>query len=228
MNILQTWGEVTVGSLQSLWSGVIGFLPSLLGALIVLIVGWIVAIALGRLAAQILRAFRIDQALDRIGLDKSLKKAGAKISASNIVGQIVTWFLVIVFVMAAADILSLQGVNDFLKKVLYYIPNIIVAIVILLAAVLVSNFLARLVKSSVKIAGFVSSDALSEVTKWAILIFGLLAALDQLGVAQSIINTLITGVVYMIVIAGGLAFGLGGKDQAAGFLKKLRRTVTED
>lgn len=228
MNILQTWGEVTVSSLQSLWSGMIAFLPSLLGALIILIIGWIVAIALGRLAGQILKAFRIDQALDRIGLNKSIKKTGAKISASNIVGQVVTWFLVIVFVMAAADILNLQGVNDFLKRVLYYVPNIIVAIVILLAAVLVSNFLAKLVKSSVKIAGFVSSDVLSEITKWAILIFGLLAALDQLGVAQSIINTLITGFVYMIVIAGGLAFGLGGKDQAAGFLKKLHRTVSPE
>jgi len=222
MNFLQTWGSITVSSLESLWVGVISFLPNLIGALVILIIGWIIAVALGRLAVQILNAFRVDQAVERIGFKQGMKKAGISISVAKSLGQVVTWFLIIVFVMAAADILKLTGITDFLGKVIYYIPNIIVAVVILLAGVLLANFLSKLVRGSVKMAGLVSGNVLAEITKWAVLIFALFAALDQLEVASSIINTLVTGFVYMIVIAGGLAFGLGAKDQAADFLKKIR------
>lgn len=222
MNFLQTWGSITVNSLESLWIGVIGFLPNLIGALVILIIGWILAIALGRLTVQILNALRVDQAVERIGFKRGMKKAGVSISATKALGQIVTWFLIVVFVMAAADILKLTGITDFLTQVLYYVPNIIAAVIILLVAILVANFLSKVVRSSVRLAGLVSSNALAEITKWAVLIFALFAALDQLGVATTIINTLITGFVYMIVIAGGLAFGLGAKDHASDIFKKIR------
>jgi len=227
MNNIQNWGEITVSSLQNLWSAFIGFLPSLIGALIVLIVGWVIAIALGKLAAQLLRAFRIDQAVERVGVQKGVRQAGYKISVSKLFGELVKWFLIIVFVMAAADILGLVQVTDFLTEVLYYIPNIIVAVVILLVAVLLASFLSRLIRGSVKIAGLGSADLVAAVTRWAIMVFAVLAALDQLGVARSIIGTLVTGFVAMVAIAGGLAFGLGGRDIANDILKKVRKEITE-
>lgn len=227
MNSVQDWGIITVSSLQNLWSGFIGFLPSLIGALIVLIIGWIIAIALGRLATQILRAFRIDQLIEKTGA-KSIEKAGYKINVSHWLGELVKWFLIIVFVMAAADIVGLTQVTDFLQQVLLYLPNIIVAVIILLAAVVVANFLSKIIKGSVKIAGFGKADFLAAVTRWAVMIFALLAALDQLGVARSMISTLITGFVAMIAIAGGLAFGLGGRDIAGTLLKKIKGEITEN
>lgn len=226
MNSIQSWGVVTVSSLQNLWSGFIAFLPSLIGALIVLIIGWIIAIALGRLTTQILRAFRIDQLIEKTGA-KSIEKAGYKINVTHWLGELVKWFLIIVFVMAAADIVGLTQVTDFLQAVLVYLPNIVVAVVILLAAVVVADFLSKIIKGSVKLAGFGRADFLAVVTRWSIMIFALLAALDQLGVARSIISTMVTGFVAMIAIAGGLAFGLGGRDIAGDILKKVKKEITE-
>jgi len=227
MNSIQDWGIVTVSSLQNLWSGFIAFLPSLIGALIVLIVGWIIAIALGRLATHILRAFRIDQIIEKTGA-KSIEKVGYKVNVTHWLGELGKWFLIIVFVMAAADIVGLTQVTDFLSEVLVYLPNIIVAIVILLAAVIVANFLSKIIKGSVRVAGFSKADFLAAVTRWSIMVFALLAALDQLGVARSIIGTLVTGFVAMIAIAGGLAFGLGGREIASDILKKVRKEITEN
>lgn len=228
MSSIQDWGIITVSSLQNLWSAFIGFLPSLIGALVILIIGWIIAVALGRLASQILRSFRIDQVVEKVGAKKSIRKAGYEFDVSNLFGELVKWFLIIVFVMAAVDVLGLVQVTDFLTEVLLYIPNIIVAVVILLVAVLISSFLSKLIRGSVKVAGFASSDFLAAVTRWAIMLFAALAALDQLGVARSIIGTLVTGFVAMIAIAGGLAFGLGGRDIAAGILKKVKSEISEE
>ena len=101
------------------------------------------------------------------------------------------------------------------------------AAVILAVAFLVANFVYAVVKGSTKVAGIVSATLLATVAKWAIVIFGFLAALVQLGIASSLINTLFIGLVAMLALAGGLAFGLGGKDEAAAILKRLRHEISE-
>lgn len=227
MTTVEAWGTVTVSSLQGLWDGLISILPAIVGALLVLIIGWVVAISLGRLATQILRAFRVDQAVERIGAKKGIEKAGYKFNVADLFGDLVKWFLIIVFVLAAADILGLPRVSDFLTEVLLYIPNIVVAVVILSAGVLLANFLAKLVRGSVKVAGLASSDLVATVVRWSVLVFSILVALDQLGVAQSVIGTLINGLVAMLAIAGGLAFGLGGREAASDFIKKVRQEINE-
>ena len=137
------------------------------------------------------------------------------------------WFLILVFLMAATDILHLVQVTSFLNSIVLYLPNVIVAAVILAIAFLIGNFAYAVIKGSTKIAGIVSATLLATIAKWAIVIFGLLAALIQLGVASSLINTIFIGFVAMLALAGGLAFGLGGKDEAALILKKLRYEITE-
>jgi len=227
MNPLQDWGNITVTSLQEVWSGFIGFLPSLIGALIVLILGWIVAIAVGRLISQILKAFRLDSAFDRVGVKKSLKKAGYKFSASEACGNLVKWFLIIVFVMAASDIVGLSQISRFLREIAFYLPQVIIAAVILLAGVLIANLLSNLIRASVRAAGLLSGDFLAGVARWTVYVFTVFAVLDQLGVARAMMNTLLTGFVALLAIAGGLAFGLGGRDIAADALKKMRDELTE-
>jgi hypothetical protein len=228
MTTIQSWGSVTISSLQNLWSAFIEFLPSVLGALIVLVVGWIIAVALGRLTVQILRAFRIDQMAEKMGFKKAFQRAGYELTVTSWVGGLVRWFLIIVFVMAAADIIGLTQVTEFLSRVVLYIPNIIVAAVILLAAMLVANFLGKVVYASVKMGGLRSADFVAAVTRWSVMVFAVLAALDQLGVARPIIGTLVTGFVAMIALAGGLAFGLGGRDLAASILKKAKKEISEE
>ena len=130
--------------------------------------------------------------------------------------------------MAATDILKLVQVTNFLNSIILYLPNVVVAAVILAVAFLVANFVYAVVKGSTKVAGLVSATLLATIAKWAIVIFGFLAALIQLGIATSLINTLFIGFVAMLALAGGLAFGLGGKDEAATILRKIRQEITEN
>lgn len=227
MGVVTSWGETIRVSLVNLWDAFIDFLPDFLAALIIFIVGWIISAGIGKLVTQILRALRINQGLDRLGIKRRLKKAGADFDVNVVLGKLVEWFLVIVFLMAAVDILGLTEVTAFLKAVLFYIPNIIIAGLILIAGVLVADLLFRVVRGSVKTAGLKSADFIASVAKWSVLIFAILAALVQLNVAASFIQTLFTGVIAMLALAAGLAFGLGGREQAADFLKKLRHDVTE-
>lgn len=224
--LVQTWGEVITASFQTLWAGFMGFLPSLLGAIIVFIIGWVIAIALGRLAAQIIRVLRIDQILEKMGFEKALDRSGLKLDSGKFIGELIKWFLIIVFLMAATDIIGLTQVTEFLKQVLLYIPRIIVAVLILLVAVMVASFLQRLVKAGVEAAGLKSSGFLSAVTKWAVLVFAILAALLQLGIVPALIQTLFTGLVVALALAFGLSFGLGGKDLAGHFLTRIKNEIS--
>lgn len=224
--LVQTWGEVITASFQTLWAEFIGFLPGLLGAVIIFIIGWAVAVALGKLAAQVIRLLRIDQILEKMGFERALDRTGLKLDSGKFIGELVKWFLIIVFLMAAVDILGLVQVTEFLKQVLFYIPRIIVAVLILLVAVMVADFLQRLVRASVEAAELKSANFLGAVTKWSVLIFALLAALIQLGIARSLIQTIFTGLVAALAIGFGLAFGLGGKDLASQLLAKLKNEVS--
>lgn len=219
--------DVIITSLNTIWLSFVGFLPTFIAALIVFIVGWLIAIALGKLANRIIRIIKLDLLLTKIGLNKALAKARLKLDSGRFFEELVKWFFIIVFLMAAVDILKLYQVGEFLKRILYYIPNIIVAVVVLLAALIVANLLQKLVRASVEAAGLHGAGFLSGLTKWAVLIFGFIAALIQLGIAVTLINTLMIGLVGMLAIAGGLAFGLGGKDHAARFLEKLKRDIEE-
>jgi hypothetical protein len=227
MESVQTWGEAITLSLLNLWDRFINFLPSLIGAVLVFVAGWIVAVALGKVVEHIVKMVKVDDAMEKAGTKARFEKAGVKLNVAKFLGGLVKWFLVLVFLMAATDILQLNQVTTFLNSIVLYLPNVVVAAVILAIAFLVANFVYAVVKGSSKVAGIVSATFLATVAKWAIVIFGFLAALIQLGIAASLINTLFIGFVAMLALAGGLAFGLGGKDEAASILKKIRQEITE-
>ena len=222
---IQTWTETITSSLQSLWAGFIDFLPGFLGAIIIFMIGWVIAAVLGKLSAQIVRVLKIDSILEKMGFKKNLERANLNLNSSKFIGELVRWFFIIVFLMASTDILGLFQVTDFLSKVLLYIPQLIVAVLILLAAVLIADFLQKLVKASVEAAGLGSANILAAITKWAILIFAILAALLQLGIVPALIQTMFTGFIAALVISFGLAFGLGGRDLAASILDKFKRNI---
>ena len=227
MNSVQTWGEAITLSLLNLWERFVAFLPALVGAILVFVAGWIVAVALGKAVEHIVKIIRIDDVVEKAGTKGRLRKAGVDFNIAKFFGGLVKWFLILVFLMAATDILHLTQVTSFLNSIVLYLPNVIVAAVILAVAFLVGNFSYAVIKGSTKVAGIVSATLLATIAKWAIVIFGLLAALIQLGVASSLINTIFIGFIAMLALAGGLAFGLGGKDEATLILKKLRHEITE-
>lgn len=223
--IVQTWADVIIASLQNLWEGFVAFVPSLIAALVVFFIGWMIAVALGRLVARVLSSVQIDKIFDQIGVMKAVHKAGLEWEFSAFVGWVVKWFLLIAFFLAAADILGLEAVARFLSSILVYIPNIFVAALILVIAALVSDFLEKVIKASITAAEFSVPKVVGVMIRWGIWIFAFLAVFDQLGIAQNFLNTLFMGIVALLAIAGGLAFGLGGQGVAKDWLEKLWKEV---
>ncbi len=225
MEAVSSWGEALLDALANLWLRFVDFLPAFLGALIVFFVGWLVAVLIGKGVERLVRLLKIDRLIEKEGIKQAFKKSGLELKVAVFIGELVKWFLLVAVLIAAADILGLQQVSVFLNRVLFFIPNLVVAIVILVVAVLVANLVYRATLAGVKGAGFTTARFVAAVAKWAILIFAILAALTQLGIAVSLIQTIFIGVVAMLALAGGLAFGLGGKDAAARFLESLRREI---
>ena len=225
--IVQTWGDVLNQSLQELWGGVLMFVPKFVIALIIFIIGWVIAVALGKIVEQIVKALKVDLALKSLGVEEPLDRAGMKLDAGAFLGGLVRWFVILVFVLAAIDVFGLTQVTEFLRGVvLVYIPQVIVAALILVAAALLADVANRVVQGSAKAAHLPSAGLLGGMAKWAIWVFAILTALYQLGIAGPLIQTIFTGFVAMVVIAGGLAFGLGGKDAAARYLEKLKQDIS--
>ena len=220
--VIQDWVSVIVASLQNLWVGAVDVFGSIIGALVVLIVGLIVASGLGALVERVVNLLKVDKLLTSLGLQEYFDRAGMSINSGKFLGKLVYWFLVVVFVLATTDILGFYTLSNFLREVLLYVPNVIVAVLIMLAAVVVANFLRSLVRASVKSAKLHAPAFLGTLTWWAVVIFGFFAALSQLGIAVAIINSLVTGFVAMLALAGGIAFGLGGKEYASSLVDRLR------
>lgn len=224
--VLQTWGNTISDAFAGIWSGTIEFLPNLIAAVVIFIIGWIVGALVGKLIAHLIRAIKLDTALEQAGFGKVVSRAGVNLNSGAFIGGLVKWFVIVAFLVAAFEVLGLTQVNMFLQQVvLLYLPQVIVAVLILLVSVVIADVLSRIVASSAKAADIRSANFLGAVTKWAIWIFALLAALVQLGIAVGFIQTLFTGVVVALALAFGLAFGLGGQEAAARWIEKTRDEI---
>ena len=219
------WYSVTIEALQNLWQGFLAFIPNLIGAIIVFIIGWFIAGGIGKIVAEILNRLKFNQIFETGAWRKALEKAELKVNAAEFIGAIVKWILIIVFLMAAVEILGLAQFAGFLNSVLGYLDNVVVAALIFVVAVVVADILAKVMVATVEGARFEYSHVAGEIVRWSIWIFAILAILHQLGVAPPLIETLFTGLVAILVISVGIAFGLGGKDVAAEILQNLRKRL---
>ena len=224
MNQFETWRDALTASLQNMFSTMMGYLPNLLAALVVLILGLLIAGSLGKLVAKLIELTKVDQLIDKLGVNKTFKAFG-KVKISGILGWLVKWFLIIVVLMTVADILGLTQIIDFLKEVAGYLPNVVIAIVILLIGFVGGNFVYEIVHRSVKAANMHSPRVLANLAKWGIIVFALVPAIKQLGVDTSLIEILFTGFIAMVSLAGGIAFDLGGKESAASWLEGVRKKL---
>lgn len=225
--VLQTWGNTISGAFQNIWTGAASFVPNLIAAILIFIVGWIVGALVGRLIAHLIRTVKLDTALEQAGFGAVVKRAGWNLDSGAFIGGLVKWFVIVAFLVASFEVLGLNQVNVFLQSVvLLYLPQVIVAVLILLVAIVIADVLSKVVVGSAKAAGVKSANFLGTVTKWSIWIFALLAALVQLGIAVGFIQTLFTGVVVALSLAFGLAFGLGGQEAAARWIEKTRQDVS--
>ena len=221
--LLNTWGEVLTMSFQNLWLGVVSFVPNLVIALLILVVGWLVGALIGRAIWQVFKSLKVDDALRRAGFESFVRRGGMNLDSGAFVGALVKWFVIVIFLIASLDVLGLSQVNFFLQDVvLGYLPRVLAAALVLLVAGVIGDVTGRIVVTAAKTAGVHSAHFAGALAKWAIWVFAILVALSQLGIATAFSQTLFTGVVIAVSLALGLSFGLGGQEAASRFLEKLR------
>lgn len=201
--------------------------PSIIVALALLVFGFIFGTAAGRVVYHLVRSLKIDDILVRSGVAEIFAKSGHTLNVAGLFGWLVKAFFVVVFAIVAFDILGLDRVNEFLQVVVGYIPDVIAAVLILLIASVASDIVGKVLTGTTTAMGATSAHMLSVVARYAIWIFAFIAALSQVGIAYDLMKTLFMGIVAMLALAGGLSFGLGGKEAAADFIKKVRSEMRE-
>lgn len=226
-NIWMTWGDVFNASLQELWWGFVQFTPKFLIAVILFVVGWVLGAIVSRALEQVFSSLKIDNLLKSIGIENFFRKAGMNLNSGYFVGQVAKWFVVVVFLIPSLDLVGLNSIKDFLQNdVLGFLPRVIVAALILIIATIVAEALAKTVRASARTMNLTSTNMLGAITKYSVWIFAFIIALGQLGVADYYMSVLFTGIIAMLSIGAGLAFGLGGKDAAAKFIAKISEEVS--
>ncbi|MCL5411877.1 MAG: hypothetical protein M1150_04070 [Patescibacteria group bacterium] len=215
---ISDWGDAINRAINNTANTTVAYIPNLIAAIIIFVVGWFVAIILAGLARRILDAVSFNRAADRAEMDKFLNNAGIKLSPSESIAALVKWFVILVSFVAAINVLGLPAVSSVLNSILLYIPQVIAAILILAIGVIVAGFIAELVRGALASANVTGSNVIAGVSRWAIIIFAILAALNELNIARDIVNILFLGVVATLALGIGLAIGLGGKDLVARML----------
>jgi len=225
---MKSWYTITFESLQGLWQNFLEFIPKIVGALIVIIVGWFIAVAIGKLVTEILKRIKFDKIFERGICKEALSKAKWKVDPSGFIGAIVKWVLFITVLVAAIEILGFTQFAIFISKIAAWLPNVIVAAAIFVVAVIIADYLPKIIRAGAEGAKISYGHLLEKIVRWAVWVFAILAILIQLGIARELIMTLFTGFVAFLVIAGGLAFGLGGKDTASEILGDFRKKFKEE
>ncbi|HBO61072.1 TPA: hypothetical protein DD449_05355 [Candidatus Berkelbacteria bacterium] len=223
--VISDWATTAGDSWLNIWDRFVNFLPSLIGALIILIIGWIIGMILSMVIDRLFRIIGLQSLFEKAKVEDVLKKANAEQDATSLLASAVKWIVFLVAFIAAANVLQLTEVAGFLDKILAYIPSVIAAGAILLIGLILANFLSSVVKGSLSASGLGADDTVAIGVRYAIIVFAVLAALAQLGIAETMIQTLFIGVVALIAIAGGLAFGLGGQGVARDWLEHVRKQL---
>lgn len=212
-------GQIVATSLNNALLGIAIFIPKFVAGLVVLLIGIIIAAVLKQVIVGVFKALKVETYLKRYGVPE-LKD---EFTWTNILAEIIRWFVIIIFLIPTADIWGLPQIITILNEFLLYLPNVFVAAVIALVGFVFARLSHDVILASTKGIDPQTSNAIATITRWAINIFVLLAVLSQLGVAADLIRILFTGMVAMIAIAGGIAFGLGGQGSARDVVEGVRK-----
>lgn len=224
--MIQDWGTSIFTALSNAVNLILTFIPKLIGFLIILIVGLIIAALLERAVTFLLRKVGFDRVSDRIGLTRFEQRMGVRMDTAGVLGKVVYWFIVLIFLVPAADALGVPAVSNILNELVAYIPNVFVAILVLFLGALAGTVVADLVRGAVASANIGNPNLFAGIARWAIIAFAALVALEQLKITPDLINELFGAIVLALAIAFGLAFGLGGQDAARRWLARGEGTMT--
>ena len=212
---VMSWGDALITSLTAAMAMFFAAIPRLLGFILILIIGWFVAGLVAKLVAGILRSVNFDSLAARSGFSSFVANMGVNTDASGIIALISKWFIRLIVLVVAFDALGLPAVSDVLRQFLLWLPNLVVGVVVLVIGGLAANAMASIVRGSTAQAGLGNPDFLASITRIAVWAFAIVVAVNQIGVATTLVNTLFMGLVGALALAAGLAFGLGGRETAA-------------
>ena len=214
---IQDVGDAVLLAITDALRNFLGFLPQLIGALIVLILGWIISGIIAGLIERALRAVGFERAAESSGIAGFIQQSGAgpQWTASKVVAEIVKWFIRLIALQAAASILGMPQLTEIINSILLFLPNVVVALAIVVVGALIAKFVAGLVRGATSEMGFGNPDLVANIARYAIIAFAVIAAVNQLGIAPTVVNTLFIAIVGAVAAAFALAFGLGGRDVAA-------------
>jgi mechanosensitive ion channel-like protein len=212
---VQEWGVAVMTSLTAAMALFLASIPRILAFVVILIIGWLITAVIAKGVAALLRSVKFNDLAARSGITAFVRRMGIDTDSSGVLAATVKWFVRLIVLVVAFDALGLPAVSQVLQQLLLWIPNVIVAMVILVVAGLAANTLASLVRGAAAQGGFSNPGLLSSVTRAAIWGFGIVAAVSQLGIASTLVNTLFIGLVGAVALAVGLSFGLGARDTAA-------------
>ncbi len=213
--------NVLISTLNGSVSTIFSFIPRFLSGFIILLIGIIIATFLRQLVQEVLKFVKFEVFLKKYGVPESKENA----QWSVIIAEIVRWFVIIVFLVPTADVWGLGKFVDVLNNLLLFLPNVFIAVLLLLVGFVVSKLVYDLLLASVRGLSKDSARTIAMVGRWSVLTFVFLVVLNQLGIASDLIRILFSGIVAMLALAGGLAFGLGGKDAAKDIIDKLRKKI---
>jgi hypothetical protein len=207
--------DTLMASFRDAFSMILSAIPRILGFIIIVAIGWFVSSLLARGVTGLLRVIRFDELMQRSGLSDFMNKMGTGVDSVGIVAGVVKWIVRIVVLLVAFDALGLPAVSDVMRQLLLWLPNLVVAIFVLFIGGIAARALGNIVRGATAEGGFSNPETLANVTRTTVWAFAVVVAINQLGIATNLINTLFTGFVGALAIACGLAFGLGGRDLAS-------------
>ena len=220
MQTISDWGQAILTSLTSALALIFAFIPKLIGFLVIMLVGWLIAKALGKAVTFLLRKVGFDNFSNRIGLTLFEQRMGIRLDPADLLGQIVFWFIILIFLVPAFDTLGLPSVTGILNQFIGYIPSVFVAVLILFLGVLLATVVADIVRGATATAGIGNPNVFAAIARWAIILFAAFMALTQLQIATALVVELFGAIVFGAALAFGLAFGLGGRDSAKRLLER--------
>ena len=216
MPVVTNWLQAVMVSIAAALMTFLSFLPALIGAIVILVIGWILAGFVARLVTGLLERIGFERAAERTGVTGFISRTGAgTIRASWVIGELIKWFIRLIFLEAAASAIHLTAVTDIINRIVLFIPNLVVALLVLMIGALIARFVGDLVRGSASEMGFGSPNLLATISRFAVMAFAVIIAVNQVGIAAALVNTLFMAVVFAIALAVGLAFGLGGRDTAS-------------
>ena len=210
-----SWTDAVMTSLAAALALLLGAIPKIIGFAVILIIGWLIASAVATAVASILRAVKFNELARRGGFADFVQKMGIRQDSAGFIANIAKWFIRLIVLVSAFDALGLPAVSQVLEQLLLWLPNLVVALVVLVLAGLAANALAGLVRGATAESGLGNPDLLANIARIAVWAFAIVVAVNQIGIATALVNTLFMATVGAIALALGLSFGLGGRETAA-------------